>query len=204
MFPKAALSIVVLFVFTAGFFQRVMAQSPQYPKEIRGYKVELAVVELAVVERQEPSSRKPERNVGTTKDPAFLDFGTPELAEVTPLGVRFKIPLLISPVKQKGRAEFLVFENMVINGTKVEIDDYLHEFELPNKELLTLLDPLEIYTYLPSAVLAAIDDWRNSKEEWELTGRVYVFGKFKKGIFSAKRCVPIELNLMISNPLRTK
>ena len=203
MFPKLPLSLVVLFVFVAGFFQLVMAQS-QYPKEIRGYKVALAVVELAVVDRQEPSSRKPGGNVGTAGDPAFLDFGTPELAEVTPLGVRFKIPLLISPVKQKGRAQFLAFENIVINGTKVEIDDYLHEFDLPNKELLTLPDPLEIYTYLPSAVLAAIDELRNSKEKWQLTGRVYVFGKFKKGIFSAKRCVPIELNLMISNPLRSK
>ena len=53
------------------------------------------------------------------------------------------------------------------------------------------------------AMLAALGDWGNSKETWPVTGRVYVFGKFKKGPFSFKRVVPVELDLQMRNPLRS-
>jgi len=68
-----------------------------------------------------------------------------------------------------------------------------------------LREPLRIYIYLPSALLAALGDWRgDSKETWPVTGRVYVFGKFKKGPFSFKRVVPVELNLSMRNPLKER
>jgi len=73
---------------------------------------------------------------------------------------------------------------------------------LPNKQPLTLREPLSIYIYLPSAMLAALGDWNESKETWLVTGRVYVFGKFKKAMFSFKRVVPVELSLKMRNPLR--
>jgi hypothetical protein len=101
-----------------------------------------------------------------------------------------------------------VFEDMVINGRSVEIIEYNHSFELPNKDPLTLKQPLQIHIYLSSAVLAAIGEWTNSKETWPVTGRVYVFGKFKKSFLgisgSFKRVVPVELNLTMRNPLRGK
>src|SRR5260370_1161213 len=87
-------------------------------------------------------------------------------------------------------------------GSSVQIDEYHRGFDLPNKKPSTLRDPLSFYIYLPSAVLAAIGDWNDSKATWPVTGRVYVFGKFRKGLFSFKRCVPVELNLTMRNPLR--
>jgi hypothetical protein len=93
---------------------------------------------------------------------------------------------------------------MVFNGTSVEIDEYHRSFDLPNKQPLTLREPLSLYIYLPSAVFATIDEWSDSKETWPVTGRVYVFGKFKKSLFSFKRCVPVELNLTMRNPLRAQ
>jgi hypothetical protein len=91
---------------------------------------------------------------------------------------------------------------MVVNDIPVQIDEYHRSFDLPNKEELTLREPVKFYIYLPNAVLAAIDEWSNSKERWLVTGRVYVFGNFKKSIFSFKRCIPVELNLTMRNPLR--
>jgi len=108
----------------------------------------------------------------------------------------------VAPVTQNGKVDFLVFEDMEINGHSVNIDDYNHEFSLPGNAPLTLKSPLSIYIYLPGAMLAAIGEWTDSRETWPVTGRVYVFGKFKKSLFSFKRCVPVQLNLTIRNPLR--
>ena len=112
------------------------------------------------------------------------------------------MPIVVSPVKQSGHIDFLMFEDMVVNGTSVEIDEYHRAFDLPNKEPLTLREPLRIYIYIPSALLAAIGEWSDSKETWPVTGRVYVFGKFKKYLVSFKRCIPVELNVTMRNPLR--
>jgi hypothetical protein len=182
-----------------------LAQTRTYPKEIRGYKVERTAIAI-----KKPESNKNARNTGQSQDPnvsdpdidTLIQFGTPQLARVTPLGITFEVPIEVAPVAQKGRVDFLVFEDMEVNGRSVEIDEYRRAFDLPNKHSLTLREPLRIYIYLPSAVLAAMGEWSDSKESWPVKGRVYVFGKFKKNLFSFKRCVPVELNLTMRNPLK--
>lgn len=189
----------------------VLPQTGSYPKEIRGYKVERTVVEI---KKPDPKNQKP-GNTGSgvgqsdtanseSDVDALIKLGKPQLSRVTPLGITFEVPLVVAPVKQSGHVDFLVFEDMVINGTSVGIDEYQHQFDLPNKQPLTLGDPLRIYIYLPSAMLAALGDWSDSKETWPVTGRVYVFGKFKKSMFSFKRVVPVELKLTMQNPLKER
>ena len=205
----------------------VPSQTRTYPKEIRGYKVERRVVELKKPEKQNskpgPGSKtnpasdqsqsgnnnsNPQTN--SQSDPAsdeneLIRLGTPQLARVTPFGITFEVPIVVSAVKQSGHIDFLMFEDMVVNGTSVQVAEYQREFDLPNKNPLTLRDPLRIYIYLPNALLAvALGDWSDSKETWPVTGRVYVFGKFKKYGFSFKRCIPVELNVKMRNPLRER
>jgi hypothetical protein len=197
-----------------------------YPKEIRGYKVERAVVEIKKPERKNDDSshgqNQPKIQNQTATDgtegqtasaatssaeanpDALIKLGKPQLARVTPLGITFEVPIVVAPVKQKGHIDFLLFEDMVVNGRSVEIDEYHREFDLPNKQPLTLREPLSFYIYLPGALLAAVDEWSNSKETWPVTGRIYVFGKFKKGWFSFKRCIPVELDVTMRNPLRER
>jgi hypothetical protein len=190
----AALACVV-FIFTV-VIAPALAQTRTYPDKIRGYKVERTVVEL----------KKPEGQTNGS-DPAvdsLIKLGDPKVARLTPLGITFEVPLVVAPVKQSGHVDFLVFEEMSINGRSVEIDEYKHEFELPNKKPATLSSPLRIYIYMSSALLAAIGESTESKDTWPVTGRVYVFGKFKKSIFSFKRVVPVELNMTMRNPLKEK
>jgi len=198
-----------------------------YPKEIRGYKVERAVVEIKRPTQsrktqtktgnagsdqnqgatQNSSNNPPQTDDASTSDSdpdALITLGKPQLARVTPLGVTFEVPIVVAPVKQSGRIDFLLFEDMVVNGRSVEIDEYHRAFDLPNKEPLTLREPLHFYIYLPGALLAAVDEWSNSQERWPVTGRVYACGKFKKSWFSFKRCIPVELNVTIRNPLRER
>jgi len=191
------------------------AQTRSYPKEIRGYKVERTIVELKKPDQPNNQSRNPDgsRTVNddnqNNKPPnsdsnvdQLISFGQPQLERITPLGITFKVPIVVAPVKQSGHVDFLVFEDMLINGRSVEIDEYQRAFDLPNKRALTLGEPLNVYIYLPGAVLAALGEWTDSKETWPVTGRVYVFGKFKKSLFTFKRCVPVELSLTMRNPLK--
>jgi len=175
-----------------------LAQTRAYPDNIRGYKVERTVVEVKSAKNN---------NDAKTDDSSvdqLITFGTPTLARVTPLGITFEVPIVVAPVTQNGKIDFLVFEDIEINGRSVDISEYNHSFNLPNSAPLTLKDPLRIYIYLPGAMLAAIGEWTDSKETWPVTGRVYVFGKFKKSLFSFKRCVPVELDLTMRNPLRER
>jgi len=180
-----------------------------YPKEIRGYKVERTVVEVKKPETETRNSgnkgREPNSEPNAEADvDELIKLGKPELARVTPLGITFEVPVIVSPVKQSGHVDFLVFEDMVVNGASVNIDEYQREFDLPNKQPLTLSEPLHFYIYLPSALMAALGDWSDSKETWPVTGRVYIFGRFKKSLLHFKRVVPVELNVTMRNPLKER
>ena len=123
---------------------------------------------------------------------------------MTPLGITLNVPVVVAPIRQSGHADFLLFEDMIVNEHSIEIEEYRRGFDLPTQKPLTLHEPLRFFISLPTATLAAIGEGINSKETWPLTGRVYVCGKYKKFVFSFKRCVPVELNLTMQNPLRRK
>jgi hypothetical protein len=212
---KRISTITVALVLLALTGTSALPQVRTYPKEIRGYKVERTVVEIKKPERKTAKPGKENaQNQGDGADQTdnvansdgdvdqLIRLGQPQLARATPLGFTLEVPIVVAAVKQSGKVDFLVFEDMVINGTSVEIAEYHHTFDLPNKEPLTLREPLRFYVYLPSALLAALGDWSDAKETWPVTGRVYVFGKFKKSVFSFKRVIPVELNLTMQNPLR--
>ena len=182
-------------------------QSRSYPDNIRGYKVERTVIEIKKPENKNQANDGVTASSDSDVD-QLITFGQPSIARATPLGITFEVPVVVAPVKQSGKVDFLVFEDMEVNGHSVQIDEYKHSFGLPDKKSLTLRDPLRIYIYLPSAILAALGDWTDSRDTWPVTGRVYVFGRFKKKILgistSFKRVVPVELNLTMRNPLKAK
>jgi len=192
----SALTLILICAFS------LVAQSPSYPKELRGYKIERAVVEVKRSEKKPKNNSKDVNKLVAAEADPLIQFGDPVLSSASLMGITFELPIVVSPVKQKGHVDFLVFENMSFNGTAVDVDEYHRPFDLPNEEPLTLSEPLRVYIYLPRAVLAAVDEWNESKKTWVVTGRIYVFGKFKKSVFSFKRCIPMEVKLTMPNPLR--
>ncbi len=199
---RLSLFSVVMFMTVAGT-AAALAQTRAYPDKIRGYKVERTVVEVKSAKNNNGAADNRANSDDSNVD-QLITFGKPALARVTPLGITFEVPIVVAPVTQNGKVDFLVFEGMEINGHSVNISEYNHSFNLPSNAPLTLKSPLSIYVYLPGAMLAAIGEWTDSKETWPVTGRVYVFGKFKKSLFSFKRCVPVELDLTMRNPLRER
>jgi len=103
----------------------ILAQTRAYPDKIRGYKVERTVVEV----------KNSRNDSGAKSDVANVDqlitFGKPALARVTPLGITFDVPIVVAPVTQNGKVDFLVFEDIEINGHSVSVSDYNHSFNLP-------------------------------------------------------------------------
>ena len=83
-------------------------QSVTYPKEIRGYKVERASVEF-----KEPKTKKADAKALKPADSStpLIQFGNPRVARITPLGISLEVPIVVSPVRQRGRIDFLVFEH---------------------------------------------------------------------------------------------
>ncbi len=170
-----------------------------YPKEIRGYKVERAEVEL---KRQ---SAKEEDRLGADEgQDALIKLGEPKVTSITPLGIHLEVPITVAAVKQGGRVDFLTFEDMTVNGTPVTVNEYQHSFELPNDRPMTLPHPVTLHISTPRVLFGALDEWRKPQDIWPVTGRVYVFGRFKKFLFKFKRVVPVELTLSFRNPLRGK
>src|SRR5688572_768988 len=143
-----------------------------YPKEIRGYKVELARVEI----RRDREQREDAGN-GSDSD-ALIRLGEPKVSGLTPFGITLEVPVTVAAVKQGGRVDFLTFEDMVVNGTRVTVSEYNHPFDLPSRAPVTLPDPVTIYVSTPRVLLGAISEWNEPKEVWPVTGRVYVFGRF--------------------------
>jgi hypothetical protein len=191
--PKSIATIILAIAALSTDMSSVSAQNQPLPRQIRGYKVERAVVEVKKTPQQ--------KHAGQVGENDLIKFGDPKLVKATPLGISLEIPIVVSPVTQKGAVDFLMFEGMRVNGTSVSVEDYEQRFDLPDKRPLTLKRPLKIYISLPSAILAAVGEWADSKETWPVTGRVYVFGKFRKALFSFKRCIPVELNLTVQNPM---
>ena len=170
--------------------------TPAYPKEIRGYKVELAKVEL-----KKQSGKDASKDEENDLD-SLIQLGEPRVASISPLGITLEVPVTVAAVKQGGRVDFLTFEDMTVNGTSVTVNEYQHSFDLPNDRPKTLMDPISIYISTHRAVLGVVGEWTQPKAVWPVTGRAYVFGHFKKFIFKFKRVVPVELNLSFRNPLQ--
>ncbi len=193
----AAMTLTAFF----GCCLTTLAQQPAYPKEMRGYKVERATVELKKPEKKTKQDNSTDLIAADPAAEGLIQYGNPEVARVTPLGISLEIPIVVATVRQKGHVDFLVFEDMFVNDTSVEIDEYHRGFDLPNTKPLTLSEPVRFYIYLPRALLVAVDEWSDSKKTWLVQGRVYVFGRFKKGFLSFKRCIPVELKITMPNPL---
>lgn len=197
------------FLFLFAFCFSLNAQ--EYPKEVRGYKVVNAKVE---VKRQKDSqsngnktqntnsSGQNQTSNSTDETDALVQVGDPKLVRVTPLGITFEIPVTVAAVKQGGKVELLVFENVTANNTNVTIEDYVTSFDIPNDKAKELPRPISVFVSTPNAVTNILGEVMNSQDTWKVKGRVYVCGHYNKFIFKFKRAVPIEFDLLIPNPIK--
>jgi hypothetical protein len=163
------------------------------PKEIRGYKVHQA--KISVKNQNKKSDVK-------DKSEAFVKIGEPELTDVSLTGITFELPAEIESPAQNGTIDFLTFHDFRVNGLKVDVEEYKESFEFKKNQSVVLPKPFKIFIGAGQTLRGAFKELKESKNEWTVTGRVFVFGRFKKSFLKFKRVIPVEINLNIKNPLK--
>jgi hypothetical protein len=182
--------IFVLFSFVC---LATSAFSQDLPKEIRGYKVYKAKISV---------KNQTEKTGKTDESEAFVKVGDPQLVDVSLTGVTFEISAEIESVEQTGTIDFLTFHDFRANDLAVEVKEYEMSFEIKKNQPIILPKPIQIFVGTGQTLRGALSELKQSKDEWTITGKVFVFGRFKKSFLKFKRVVPVEINLKIKNPLK--
>lgn len=177
----------VLLLF-AGF-----AATQDLPKEIRGYKVYNAKISVRTDPQKTSARDNPE---------VFVRIGEPELTDVSFSGVTLNLPAEIKSIEQSGTIDFLTFSDFQVNNVAVEVEEYKNSFEFKKNQLIKLPKPIKISIGARQTLRGALSELIKSKDVWTVTGRVFVFGRFKKSFLKFKRVVPVEINLQIENPFK--
>ena len=170
-------------------FLALSSFSQTLPDKIRGYKVH----------RDKISA-----NTTSESSDASVKIGDPELVDIGLTGITFELPAEFTAAKQSGKIEFVTFPDVRVNGIKVEPDDYAHKFEFRKGEKVSIPKPVRIFRPAYGVVRAAWQEMTESRADWTVTGRVFVFGKFRKFGFYHKRVVPIDIMFSIPNPTYNK
>lgn len=184
--------------FALVFFVISFAEAQEYPKEIRGYKVEKAKIKVKNDDGNNDSKDDKDESE------AFVTLGEPTLANLGLTGITFDITARLSPLEQKGKVDFLSFRDFKVNGSSVTIEDYTESFSFEKNKPIDLPAPIKVFVGMGQTLMGGLGEVRDSKEEWEVTGTVFVFGKFKKFGFSFKRVVPVPINIKIKNPIKNR
>ncbi len=188
--PPANLALIPLFL----LFAFGNAFSQQLPDTIRGYKVHRGELPV-VVSADSADSDKGSAN-------AFVTVGEPEVVEMGISGITLELPANIRPINQSGKVDFLVFHELRVDGVLVKAEEYNTRFEFSKNEPFSLPVPARVFIPTERIIQAAWNEMTDSKDEWVVTGRIFVFGKFRKYGFYHKRVIPIDIELTMKNPLR--
>lgn len=173
----------------------VSAFSQKLPNKIRGYKV--YKTKISVKTDKEKSKEK-------TDAEAIVKVGDPELRDFSLTGITLEFSASVEGIEQSGKIDFLTFEDFKVNNLDVEIEEYKHSFEMKKNEKVFLPKPVKVFLRTDRALRGALKEWKDSKKVWNVTGRIFVFGKFKKFGMNFKRVVPVEINIRIENPIKKK
>ncbi|MGI8639664.1 MAG: hypothetical protein ACR2MG_06890 [Pyrinomonadaceae bacterium] len=170
------------------------------PDKIRGYKIYQAKVS---VKNQNEKTSKPVKTDVKDNVEAFVKVSEPEVLDVSLTGVTLTLSAEVDALEQSGTVDFLTFKDFRVNGLTVEVEEYKESFVIRKNQPITLPKPVKIFIGIRQTLRGALNEFKDSKNEWTVTGTVFVFGHFKKSFLNFKRVVPVEVNLKIKNPLQT-
>lgn len=176
--------ILFLFAFQIG--------AQDLPDKIRGYKVHKA--NILVQNTEEATKNQNDLRIE-------VNFDKPKLVDFSLSGIKFELDSEITIYRQSGKIDFISFKDFKVNDVKVEIEEYKNSIEFKKDETFELKKPVEIFVGVGQTLRVALKEWQESKEEWTVTGKVFVFGRFNKMGFRFKRVIPVDVSLKIKNPL---
>ncbi len=169
-----------------------LAHAQDLPDEIRGYKVYNAKISVTNQANKETDNDKSE---------AFARLTEPQLVDTSLTGLTFEVSAEIDALDYTGKVDFLTFRDFKVNGLSVNVEEYTNSFEFKKNQIISLPKPVKIFLGTGQLLKGALGEAAGSKDEWTVTGKVFVFGHFKKSFFNFKRVVPVEVNVKIKNPV---
>jgi hypothetical protein len=187
MRPRKSFTFLVVLLILA-----VSSNAQDLPRKIRGYSVYKA--EITVGQKDSAS--------GESSD-TVVSLAEPILKELSATGAKLEVSAEFKTTKQSGKVDFLAFHDFRVNGISVNVAEYQNPFEFTKGQTVRLPVPATIFVPTTQILRAAISEANESKKVWTITGRVLVFGKFRKFGFDHKRVVPIDVNFKIANPLQS-
>ncbi len=160
----------------------------ELPKKIRGYKVHQEVIVLTSNGSKETG--KP-----------HIVVGTPTVSDISLSGVTLAIMGELEAAGHDGRVELMSFHDFRVNNVAVEVAEFSIPFTVSKRGKTSLPAPATVFLPTTNILNAAWKEMTESREDWSITGRVFVFGRFKKFGFSFRRVIPVDVRLKIKNPL---
>lgn len=179
-------------LFLLAVFATQSSFAQELPKVIRGYKVHRETVR--VIHNGSDQSNE-------TGAEAIVNIHELRLIDVSLSGISFEFSPEISAMEQSGRVDFMTFHDFRVNGIPVDVEEYSESFPFRKNEPLKFPKPARAFLPTHRILQAAWKEMKESEKEWTVTGRVFVFGTFKKYGFSFKRVVPVDISVKITNPL---
>jgi hypothetical protein len=167
------------------------AHAQDLPSKLRGYKV--YKTNITVRAGDAPDAREAD---------VLVKLGEPKLRSIALSGASIELPAEITSHSQTGRIEMVAFYNITVNGLAVEIDDLVHRFDL-KKNVPVELPAATVRIGAIASAKGSFRELTDGKTEWRVKGTAFVFGRFKRFGLTFKRVIPVDLDLVIPNPLRT-
>lgn len=185
----------MLFYFFLLFLLTFSAFAQQLPDKIRGYKVHKEKILI----QDEPDKNQKNKDLYVE-----VKLDNPDLADITALGLKLELGGEVTVFGQSGTVDFISFKDFQVNGIAVEIEEYKETFEFKKNTAFKLEKPVEMFISTAQTLRGAWKEVKDSKEEWLVTGKIFVFGRFKKLGFNFKRVVPVEIKIKIPNPVKSE
>ena len=185
-FPFHSRSLLLALALLVLGLSTLTGGAQELPDKIRGYKVHKERIVLSP---------------GTESSKASVEPGEPAAVDVSLSGLRVELPLEFEIAGQSGKVDMLTFHDVRVNGVPVQVEEHSVPFEFKKNVRRSLPEPLAIVVAPHRMLQAAVKESRESSEMWKVTGRAFVFGKFRKFGFHHKRVVPVEIEFEIPNPL---
>jgi hypothetical protein len=183
---RSLLSYICSLLVLAFVFPSASAQG--LPGKIGGYKVHDEIITLSNI------------NLAEQESPS-ITVGDPQVSNVSISGVTIAIAGELGAAGFDGRVERLMFRDFRINGIAVEVAELNEPFTIRKRGKTTLPAPASVFISTPSLISSAWKEITDSKVDWTVTGRIFVFGKFRRFGFNFKRVVPVDVRLTVKNPL---
>ena len=192
LFKRFRLFFAIIFTISSA----AVFHAQELPNKMRGYKIYRADI---LISEKSKGAASGENNLRVE-----FDFDEPNIADISLSGITLSLGGALTVFGQSGKVDFITFEDFTVNKIPVKIAEYKDSFEFAKGEAFQLKKPVEIFVNSSQTLRGIVSEKRESKEKWQVSGKVFIFGQFRKFGFHFKRVIPVTVDMEIENPIRRK